>query len=69
MIYEKACKKQNNYLARRCVKVVTIEDHLKDGGFGSWFLEALNDEPSGKPIIKTHGLNSMILNKVGSQKI
>ena len=61
-------KKNQIPQAKRCVKVVTIEDHLKDGGFGSWFLEALNDEPSGKPIIKTHGLNSMILNKVGSQK-
>jgi transketolase len=61
-------KKNQIPQAKRCVKVVTIEDHFMDGGFGSWFLEALNEKPSGKPIVKTHGLNSMILNKVGSQK-
>lgn len=28
--------------AARFKKIITIEDHLRDGGFGSWFLEGLS---------------------------
>ncbi|QWE11480.1 transketolase [Polynucleobacter sp. es-EL-1] len=48
-------------------EVITIEDHLIDGGFGSWFLEAsaLNQKLAG--IVRPVALSHKICGRVGSQ--
>lgn len=47
--------------------LATVEDHLVDGGFGSWLREALanNDAFTGR--LQTHGLDSSVCGQVGSQ--
>lgn len=48
--------------------VVTVEDHLQDGGFGSWLLEAVANEGTLFQKIRTHALASIVCRTVGSQK-
>lgn len=47
-------------------KVITIEDHLLDGGFGSWLLESANGINRSKIISKA--LSKDIIGKVGSEE-
>jgi len=47
-------------------EIVVIEDHLEDGGFGSWLLESTNATFKGKIILKN--LNSKVCDLVASQK-
>lgn len=51
-------------------KIVTIEDHLKDAGFGSWVLETIasNDEVRSSVDCKIIGLDSKVCGKVGNEK-
>lgn len=51
---------------RQYSKIVVVEDHLEDGGFGSWVLEAL--EPEERSKIRIFGLNPEVCGMVGSQK-
>lgn len=50
-------------------KVVTIEDHLRDAGFGSWMCEALADFPELLSRIKIKALSSEVCGMVGGQEI
>ena len=52
---------------RSATTVVTIEDHLLDGGFGSWLLEAVANEGGLTERIRIRGLKSEICGMVGSQ--
>lgn len=48
-------------------QLVTIEDHLTDGGFGSWMMESL---PSGSGLLEKvsiRALNPIVCGSVGSQ--
>ena len=47
-------------------EIVVIEDHLEDGGFGSWLLESTNGMFKGKIILKN--LDAKVCNLVASQK-
>ena len=47
--------------------IVTIEDHLQDGGFGSWLLEANSFNNVGNVSIETKALNHNVCGTVGSQ--
>lgn len=47
--------------------VITIEDHLIDGGFGSWMLESAANNPNQRSKIKSFGLSSEVSGMVGSQ--
>lgn len=51
----------------RHTDVTTIEDHLQDGGFGSWLLESAADSPSLLQRIHVHSLDSRVCGTVGSQ--
>jgi transketolase len=48
-------------------RIVTVEDHLLDAGFGSWVLEGL--EPSSRSKLRIVGLSSEVCGMVGSQSI
>jgi transketolase len=50
-------------------EIVTVEDHLQDGGFGSWMLEARNLLKNSKVDLTTVALNSDVCGMVGSQQI
>jgi len=48
-------------------QISTVEDHFRDGGFGSWLREALADDESFAGRLRTHGLDSSVCGMVGSQ--
>ena len=52
---------------RRHSAVHTLEDHLLDGGFGSWLMESLASEPNLRARLSTSALDPMICGQVGSQ--
>ena len=47
-------------------RIVTVEDHLHDGGFGSWLMEAL--KPSSREKLRIVGLLNDVCGMVGSQQ-
>ena len=61
--------KHKNYISKYLSKfqeVITIEDHLKDGGFGSWILECVN-ESNKKQKINIKGFERNIIGLVGEE--
>lgn len=48
-------------------KIITVEDHLEHGGFGSWILEKMPINQRNK--LRIIGLSSKITGMVGSQKV
>lgn len=50
-------------------EVITVEDHLLDGGFGSWMLEAVVQSNTLNCIVKPIALNSNVCGVVGSQAV
>jgi transketolase len=48
-------------------RLLTIEDHLIDGGFGSWMFEALRGRPDLVARLETKGLSADVCGMVGSQ--
>jgi transketolase len=49
-------------------RVVTVEDHLVDGGFGSWLRESLESTPQLMSRITVRALNSKVCGMVGKQE-
>ena len=47
--------------------VTTLEDHLYDGGFGSWMRESLENNPALMTRIKVRALDSIVCGMVGGQ--
>jgi transketolase len=47
--------------------VITVEDHLMDGGFGSWLMEAISISPGLLARIKIKALDSKVCGMVGNQ--
>ncbi len=61
-------KKQINKL-KYYKKVVTVENHLQDGGFGSWLSESLTKKKNNiQTKITSRFLDSKVIGKVGSEK-
>lgn len=48
-------------------KVITVEDHLIDGGFGSWLLESISIRPELLVKIKLRALDASVCGMVGQQ--
>ena len=48
-------------------EVIILEDHLIDGGFGSWVLESLIDHKELYKRVNIKGLDSKVCGMVGSQ--
>jgi len=59
-------KIQSEYISKYD-SVITIEDHLIDGGFGSWMLESVPNNPDERSKIQSFGLSSDVCGMVGSQ--
>lgn len=59
--------KNLNELFDKYEEIEVMEDHLMDGGFGSWVLERVNKNSINKKI-KLSGFNNKIIGEVGSQK-
>lgn len=50
-------------------QVITIEDHLKDCGFGSWLREALENRVDLMPRVSVRALDSKVCGMVGVQSV
>lgn len=55
--------------ASRHHRLVTVEDHLVDGGFGSWLLESLPKGTGCRDRLEIRGLDPVVCGTVGSQQI
>lgn len=53
---------------RQMGQVTTLEDHLADGGFGSWLMESLTREPELRARLESVALDPVVCGMVGSQK-
>lgn len=47
--------------------IETLEDHLRDGGFGSWLMEAVSDQLKPNTQLISHALSPAVCGTVGSQ--
>ena len=54
---------------QRFQKVTTLEDHLRDGGFGSWLAEALISSGSDLSHFSSDALDPRVCGTVGSQRL
>jgi transketolase len=52
---------------KKCIRLVTFEDHLVDAGFGAWILEAAYKENESLKKITIKGLDPKVEGQVGSQ--
>lgn len=48
-------------------EILILEDHLMDGGFGSWILESLHSNKELYSRVSIHSLDSKVCGMVGSQ--
>ena len=49
-------------------EIVTFENHIQDGGFGSWINEVLSVNKTKKKIfVQNKFINSKVIGKVGSE--
>jgi transketolase len=48
--------------------IITVEDHLLDGGFGSWLMESTSIKPELLSRIKIKSLDEKICGMVAKQK-
>jgi transketolase len=53
----------------RLREVTTIEDHLSDGGFGSWLMESMAQRPELRARLSSRALDPAVCGLVGSQSV
>ncbi|MDT7834494.1 transketolase family protein [Aquabacterium sp. OR-4] len=61
------CKSGQAEQVERFAHVLSMEDHLRDGGFGSWLQEALCVRPDLLPRLRADALDPVVCGTVGSQ--
>ena len=66
-LWSMASKTQQASAVQAFTTVETLEDHLMDGGFGSWLMESVVGQPGVDTRIKVHALSSAVCGTVGSQ--
>ena len=66
-LWSMAAKQQQPEALARHRTIVTLEDHLADGGFGSWMLEAAMGRAELLPRIGSIALDPVVCGMVGSQ--
>lgn len=62
-------KLQQAKMAEEYQTIETIEDHLIDGGFGSWMMESLMNRPDLLQRLRLHALGKSVCGSVGTQKM
>lgn len=67
-LWSMASKQTQMVELNRYREVITLEDHLVDGGFGSWLLEARSTAPSLDVHIRPIALSADVCETVGSQQ-
>ena len=60
-------KEQQKNQLNKWNSILVLEDHLEDGGFGSWIKESINDK-NVKTKITSKNISKKVISKVGSEK-
>jgi transketolase len=68
-LWSMASKAKQAEILAQFDEVVTLEDHLLDGGFGSWFLEAQALSGVDRCAVRPIALNQVVCGTVGSQGV
>jgi transketolase len=66
-LWSMASKRDQITQLRKFKEVLTIEDHLQDGGFGSWILEANSSDATSATKVELIALESTVCGTVGAQ--
>lgn len=66
-LWSMASKASQAEMLRTQSDVVTVEDHLYDGGFGSWLLEARAMDQAATCAVRPMALDPVVCGTVGSQ--
>jgi transketolase len=66
-LWGQATKEMQPEQVRATQRLITVEDHLLDGGFGAWLLEAVANEGGLSERIGIRGLDPVVCGAVGSQ--
>lgn len=66
-LWSMAAKASQAAMLRSRNEVVTVEDHLYDGGFGSWLLEARAMDQNISCTVRPKALDPVVCGTVGSQ--
>ena len=66
-LWSMAAKAEQALQAQAWQEIVTLEDHLVDGGFGSWLLEALPAGAGARERLRSLALSPQVCGTVGSQ--
>ncbi|MDF1621707.1 transketolase family protein [Pseudothioclava nitratireducens] len=66
-LWSMAAKASQAEMLRTRSDVITVEDHLYDGGFGSWLLEAKALDQSLTCAVRPRALDPVVCGTVGSQ--
>lgn len=61
-------KSLQSFQVSKLESVVTLEDHLEDGGFGSWLLESLSNHRELRNSVENMSLNSIVCGSVAAQE-
>ena len=67
-LWSMATKHMQAAQVRGAGRVTTLEDHLPDGGFGSWLMESLSHDPDLRTRLDAVALDPTVCGLVGSQK-
>jgi len=67
-LWGKKCKTLQSSQVSELTSVITLEDHLEDGGFGSWILESLSNHRELRNRVENMSLNSIVCGSVATQK-
>ncbi len=66
-LWSMASKVDQVAAAKEFDQIVTLEDHLVDGGFGSWMMESIVGKPGVDARIEVRALTSNVCGTVGAQ--
>lgn len=66
-LWSQAAKAEQAQQVSAMERVVTVEDHLIDGGFGAWLLESVANADGLSERIRIRGLDARVCGAVGSQ--
>ena len=67
-LWSMASKADQFAQCREFDEIITVEDHLHDGGFGSWLSEALSRHYADAPRVRSLSLAPSVCGEVGSQQ-
>lgn len=66
-LWSMASKADQIAVSKKFDEIITLEDHLVDGGFGSWMMESIVGKPGVDTRIEVHALTSAVCGTVGAQ--